>query len=334
LDEELGVAHILRFAMAKLAIGAAMLGTVLSTTELGDQLRVGHPEHAQFGGSKLERTFTKYDELPMGADALHAAGWHKHGTTCDPALGYAWTEDASGATQDHPIKLYTTEAGQPSGVGIIIRGRGEEPLPGPQKKWASEAPIVGPKQDPQIVHIDVAFRSGSVVCSGEKAPGGVGDTLIVNPASTNKKVLPLTSKDAESEGWTRGSCFDGMGWHYFLDTRTGGGRMSWQAENLFPVVTMFHEGQINAIFFASTINQVSIPIFKSNEWEPKSLSSTEMCANMCDKECHFSGLTGAGPFSTAHIYFRDHSEVTCQKDLKCGLSWPFRGNCCESSVVV
>jgi len=319
-------------AMVKIALGAALIGAAFSQ-ELGDRLRMGHPNHANFG-NHLERTFTVYSELPMGEEALHAAGWHKHGATCDPALGYAWTQDASGATKDHPMKLYTTEAGQPSGVGIIIRGNGQEPLPEPQKKWSTEAPLVEPKSDPQIAHIDVAFRSGDVVCSGERGLGGIGDTLIVNPNGSNKRVLPLTQDAAHGEGWKRGSCFDGMGWHYFLDTSTSGG-MSWQAKNLFPVVTMFHQGQINAIFFASTINQVSVPIFQSNEWEPKSLSSVEMCKNMCDKDCHFSGLTSAGPFSTAHIYFRYHSEVTCEKDLRCGLNWPLpRGNCCESDVVV
>merc|ERR1712087_649022 len=96
----------------------------------------------------------------------------------------------------------------------------------------------------------------------------------------------------------------------------------------FPVVTMYHEGQINAIFFASTINQVSFPLLKSNEWEPKSLSNGEMCANLCDKDCTFSGLTDAGPWSTMHIYFRDHTSVTCDSKLTCGLTFPFRGKCC------
>merc|ERR1740117_1544860 len=130
----------------------------------------------------------------------------------------------------------------------------------------------------------------------------------------------------------RGSCFDGMGWHWFLDTSMFDGKLSWKAENLFPVVTMYHEGQLNAMFFASTINQVSIPILQSNEWEPKSLSNDEMCNNICDKDCTFSGLTNAGPWSTAHVYFRDHKSVTCDAGLTCGLTWPFRGNCCEKNA--
>lgn len=317
-------------------VAATCLGGAFAT-ELGNQLRAGHPHEQGFGGSRMERTFTSYQGLPMGEEALKAAGWHKHGTTCDPALGFAWTEEASGATKDHPLKLYTTAGGQPNGVGYIILGHGEDPLPGPQKKWATEEPIVEPKKGgAQTAHVDVAFRTGDIVCSGNKEAAVVGDTLIVNPKGgyDNKKVLPLTESGAHGEGWKRGSCFDGMGWHWFLDTSVGGGRLSWKAENLFPIVTMYHEGEINAIFFASTINQVSIPLLKSNEWEPKALSNSEMCANLCDKDCTFSGLTSAGPWSTAHIYFRDHSQVTCDSNLKCGLKFPFRGNCCESSVVV
>ena len=159
--------------------------------------------------------------------------------------------------------------------------------------------------------------------------------LIVNPKSASKKmILPLTDTDAKNGGWKRGSCFDSMGTHWFLDTSLGGGKLSWKAENLFPVVTMFHNGEINAIFFASTVSQVSIPFLKSNEWEPKALSDSEMCKNTCDKDCTFSGMPNGGPWSTAHIYFRDHSEVICDSNLKCALTWPYRISCCESNVVV
>jgi len=318
---------------AQLALGAVLLGNAFGT-ELGHLLRSGHPDHANFGGDHMERTFTSYKTLPVGEDALKAAGWHKHGTECDASLGFAWTEDASGATKTHPMKLYTTAGGQPAGAGIIIFGYGQDPLPEPQKKYATEKPIVGPTPDASTAHIDVAFRTGSIVCSGLKDASNIGDTLIVNPSSsTNKKVLPLKESGAKSEGWMRGSCFDGMGWHYFLDESVGANKLSWKAENLFPVVVMFDNGELNAMFFASMINQVSIPMLKSNEWEPKALSNKEMCMNMCDKDCTFSGLSSAGPWSTAHIYFKDHSSVTCGKNVKCGI--PFmRGNCCDSDVLV
>jgi len=200
-------------------------------------------------------------------------------------------------------------------------------------KWATEEPIVKHQyiHDAKVVHVDVAFRAGDIVCSGAKEAAVVGDQLILNPKSKDSASLPLTESDAKNQGWKRGSCFDGMGWHYFLDTSLRDGQLSWKAENVFPIVTMFDKGEINAIFFASTVNQVGIPIFMSNEWEPKELSNPQMCANLCDKHCTFSGVKS---WSTAHIYFRDHRQVTCDANLKCGLPWPFRGNCCESSVVV
>lgn len=191
-----------------------------------------------------------------------------------------------------------------------------------------------------VAHIDVAFRSGDIICSGAQDNLTIGDALIVNPAGEGrygggpKMELPLTDTEAAARGWMRGSCFDGMGWHWFLDTSMFNGKLSWKAENLFPVVTMYHEGQLNAMFFASTINQVSVPLLQSNEWEPKALSSEEMCMNICDKDCTFSGLTNAGPFSTMHIFFRDHKSVTCDSKLKCGITMPFRANCCEADVVV
>lgn len=319
----------------RVAIGVALFRGALST-DLGGKLVTGHPDHAthaEYGGSVMERDFLMYKALPVGEDELKSKGWHKHGTSCDQDLGFAWTEDASGATKDQPMKLYTTAGGQPAGVGIIILSyHGQEPLPGPQKKWATTSPIVGPVGDPLIVHVDVAFRNGSIVCSGETDDAAIGNRLIVNPKdSQNWKDLPLTDKDAQQLGWHRGSCFGGMGWHWFYDTSLHDGHLSWQADNLFPVVTMFDKGDINAIFFASTINQVSIPFVKSNEWEPKSLSNSEMCKNLCDKECTFGGLTSAGPWSTAHIYFKDHSQVTCEKELDCALTLPIQMSCCESS---
>jgi len=312
---------------------ASCLVLGVSATDLGSMLHTGHADHADhanFGGDKMERTFTMYKPLPMGEKQLKAAGWTKHTENgCNPHLGYAWTEDAYGVKKDLPMKLYTTEGGQPAGVGTTILGYGEDALPGPQKQWATEKPLVK-SWAPNVAHIDVAFRSGDVVCSGAQDALTVGSTLIVNPMGNSSKTLPLTEKEIEQQGWMRGSCFDGMGWHWFLDTSMGNNKLSWKSENLFPVVTMYHEGQINAIFFAATINQVSIPLMKTNEWEPKSLSNDEMCKNICDKDCTFSGLTDKGPWSTQHVYFRDHSSVTCDAKLTCGLKWPFRGNCCET----
>ncbi|CAE7369916.1 chl1, partial [Symbiodinium natans] len=94
------------------------------------------------------------------------------------------------------------------------------------------------------------------------------------------------------------------------------------ARNLFPVVTMYHEGEINAIFFAAHLNQVSIPFLAANEWD-------KMCKNTCDTDCDFPGVVDS--WSTAHIYFRDHTEVTCPSELHCSIKFPLRASCCEAS---
>ena len=325
----------------KISSVAAILSSTIGI-ELGNLLGSGHDhgqhaqhvEHAQFGGSVMQRTFTEYVGLPIGEDALVAAGWYKHGTACDPKLGFAWTQASSGATKDKPMKLYTTSGGQPAGVGIIILGHGEEPMAGDAKQWATVSPLVEPKNDPNISHIDVAFRAGDIMCSGATDAAAIGDTLVVNPSGPSTKSLPLNVAEAKIGGWKKGSCFDGMGWHWFFDETVGGGNLSWQADNLFPVVTMYDKGDINAIFFASTINQVAIPLLKSNAWEPRAIKNSEMCKNMCDPECTFAGLTSAGPWSTAHIYFKDHSLVKCEANLQCMVSKPNAWSCCEKDVVV
>lgn len=282
----------------------------------------------------MERTFTKYAGLPVGEAELKKAGWTKHNAECDPHLGFVWTEDPKGATKRRPLKLYTNAAGKPSGVGVIYLGYdGARPLPEEQEHWRTISPLAPHSVDSglQVAHVDVAFRSSEEMCSGDGGQAPIGTTLILNPQgdSANSRILPIAEEDAAKEGYRRGSCFDGMGWHWFLDTKNQNGVMSHEAKNLLPIVLMFSRGAINAIFFANVNNQVSIPLIQTNEWEPKALSDSEMCANMCDQDCHFAGTDS---WSTLHIYFRDHSEVTCASSLKCGLKWPFRGNCCEKSA--
>jgi len=287
-------------------------------------------DHDHFGGHKMERTFITYTDLPMGEEALTKKGWHKQNDECDPHLGFAWTEEKLGNTRKKPIVLYTTKGGQPSGVGMMFVGLdGQEPLPEEQKKWATKAPMTRTTTSEASAHVDVAFRSGEILCSGEKDDAPVGTTLIVNPAGDagTSLTIPITEAGVKDQGWHRGSCFDGMGWHWFFDTSKRDGEMSWMADNLFPIVTMFHEGELNAIFFAAHQSQISLPFLAANEWEPAALDNENMCKNTCDKECDFKGVVDK--WSTAHIYFRDHKEVTCPSDLTCGITFPLRANCCE-----
>merc|ERR1719291_1650255 len=119
-----------------------------------------------------------------------------------------------------------------------------------------------------------------------------------------------------------------MGWHWFLDTASGG-RLPTRAENTFPVVTMYHENQLNAIFFTSWSNEVTVPFVDSNEWEPIALTVPLMCKNACAKTCASENFQGTEKWSTMHVYFRDHREVKCTGDLECALYVPSKWGCCE-----
>jgi len=294
-----------------------------SAHNLGNTLGIMNHSHDDpgFGGGQMERT-PLYADIPMGSEALHQAGWVK-ADYCDPAVGHMWTQEG-GPTKKHPFVLYTTRAGQPSGVGVKIYNGN---LPPSQQQWATI-------DENGFSLITVAFRKGDILCSGSRSDMALGDTLIVNPSFASNpsghasKELALTESGAEDEGWHRGSCFDGMGWHYFLDTQEGHNRMSWEAKNLFPVVPMYHEGQINGIVFASWVVQQTFLPPSTHQWDQIPMPNPLMCNVFCDSDCHFKGTE---TWSTLHVYFRDHSLVTCDPSLKCFV----KGfACCPSSVVV
>jgi hypothetical protein len=98
-----------------------------------------------------------------------------------------------------------------------------------------------------------------------------------------------------------------MGFHYFKDYNSPNGTMSWDANNLMPVVPMYNptNGSINAIFFASAMVQQSIFPPDPNEWEPVPLPNELMCGNFCDEDCTFAHTEA---WSTMHFYFHDHGE--------------------------
>lgn len=324
--------------MLRLICALFALSYLVNGESIGEQLGLmphvmPHVSTQGFGGSHLEEAYVVYTQLPLGEVALRAAGWTKHDQQgCNPNLGYAWTMDSSGATESHPLKLYTTEAGQMAGVGVVIEGAMYKPsLPPPQSKYATQRPLVSFKRMPwnnAESHIDVAFRAGPILCSGKLSNATLGDRLIVNPGAhppAQSKEIPLKESKVRTEGYSRGSCFDGMGWHWFLDTSRADGTLSWNSANLFPVVPMYHGGEINAIFFASTVNQHGL--ISARMWEPVPLANWAMCENLCDDECTFAGTN---LWSTMHIYFRSHKDVSCdaqQNHLTCAI-----GNgvgCCE-----
>lgn len=329
-------AFIVNFLLVSLLHGssAETLGNMLGLgmQHVHDGSRSAHDVSASgIGSGVLERVYTDYAELPIGEDALRAKGWTKHdGKGCHPQLGYAWSESRSGPTKRQPLVLYTTESGSPAGVGVVIRNVMLEP----QLKWTTQNPVVEFQGGDVAHHIDVAFRR-SGVCGDSGVGSGIGEVLIVNPGGAYKMEIPLTEDEARagSNPWQKGSCYDGMGFHYFLNTK-GESPPEWSASDLFPVVPMFHEGKINAIFFASVTSQVTFPLIAANWWDPKSLSDSEMCANLCGN-CDFKNH-GGKRWSTMHLYFNHHRDIICPaEDDECDQSFfPFWGrrSCCPAEA--
>ena len=297
------------------AVGAAMgdqLGAI--TNHLGDG----------FGGKFLERTYASYATLPMNATELEAQGWVKtKDGKCNPDLGWQWTQGSNNVTVAKPIILYTTQGGQISGVGVLMTGD----LPDPQKRWAQKRS--------NGWQVDVAFRSGDIMCSGKTSDATIGDILTVNPSGSRgadkgeQMVIPLTEQAIDSEGWHRGSCFDGMGWHRYLDTEFHNTSMSWKAENVFPVVAMYSGGSITAVNFITWDLQQGFT--GAHQWDTLPSPSSALCGGMCDSAC--KTFTGTHFWSTLHIYFRHHTTIKCEPNLKCEFGKSGSGNgilCCAA----
>lgn len=257
-------------------------------------------------GDRLARAYTVYAEQPITISDAIAQGYQPLNSTCDPLRGIAF--GISGTAAEHtPVILYFTSGGQIAGVGTYIFGSVETSLL--QSGFFEQTGY-------DVYHISVAFRNATMMCSDQTDPGNkLGDRLVVMPHKVNLQ-LPLTVTEAAAMKYHRGSCFSGMGTHWFLDLLTAP-NMSWQSANLSPVVVMFDEssGLINAIFFASSTVQQSLLPPAANEWEPIPLPNILMCKNFCDPStCTFSGTYA---WSTMHFYFRDYKQVTCPSAYKC-----------------
>jgi hypothetical protein len=263
-------------------------------------------------GNILQRDYTVYVPLPLTTTAAVAAGWAPfNGTTCTPGLGIAYGQDSEGPTEEHPLILFFTPSGQVSGAAAMYRGDDQ-----PQNlidrgyllPWAASRHIV-----------TVGFRSQTDSCSLLNHSLPLGDRLVLNPAGI-AQALPLTAADASDQGWVAGSCFSGMGKHWFLDVSTFGS-MTWRAANLLPIVTMYDEdspnptGAINAFFFASAVVQQTLLPPNDNQWEPIPLPNFLMCKNFCNESCTF---TDTDFFSTLHIYMNDRANVTCRNGCTIG----------------
>lgn len=292
--------------------GSFSLGSVSCTAE--DRVGLSKVDSI---GDRIDRAFTRYVSQPLSKSQAESQGWRPapDRSGCDGKLGYAFTVGGR-RVKETPVSLYFTAAGQISGISVDVYEGVESNL-----EQLGYFENVGSG----VHRVTVAFRETNrlvdICQTSTTFSQTVGSQILIGP-NTIAEHLPLTSNDAESRGYNRGSCFNGMGWHYFQDLSVAH-HMSWESKNLMPVVPMYNptDGTINAFFFAASHVQSWT---SSNQWEPIPLFNFAMCNNFCDNDCTFSGTSA---WSTMHFYLNDHDAVTCTDSPE--ISWCMTGiGCC------
>jgi len=157
-------------------------------------------------GDRLIRDYTEYHSLPSTASDASAAGWVSNGT-CTEGLGIAYTFNATFAQKQYPITLFFTPAGQAAGIRVTVFGEVKANLI--KHGYFIEV-------NNNEFFIAVSFRDTNSVCSSAKSSYYLGDRLVVNQ-NTVAADIPVLVSDLAAKGWVKGSCFAGMGYHYFYD---------------------------------------------------------------------------------------------------------------------
>jgi len=247
--------------------------------------------------------------LPLTSREAEAAGWQKMSSECDPNVGFRYAQNAATPQKNTPLSIYYTAAGQVSGLATNIYGAGA--APSNLVELGYWIPVSGSQNEWMI---SVSFRAANLMCdAGTTAPEVLGDRLVVNQGSLNYS-LPLTAADAYCSEWASGSCMVTMGEHWFYDVSTAP-QLSWQQQNLLPIVTMFYppnmNGTISTIFFTTPVKQpgADYVLYKPGDWETPALTPSEMCLNFCDDSCSWDGVDY---WSTMHIYLNSQwSYIGC-----------------------
>jgi len=250
-------------------------------------------------GNMFFRDYTDYYSMPMNTTLATAAGWVQNTSTCDPNLGIRWEQSSGIVKESTPISLFFNPAGQVSGIGMTIYGTVFQNL-----VTLGYLQPLGMQHGYEAYFMSMSFRNATVMCQSGMSSEPLGDTLIINANSIAVQV-PLTEQEAINALWSKGACFYTMGWHYFYDLYSAP-KMSWVGANLLPIVPMYMNGNINAFFFASGIEQQSL--FSANEWDPIPLPDLLMCQNWCDSSCTWNDTD---VWSTAHIYLNNYKQATC-----------------------
>jgi len=239
----------------------------------------------------------EFTALPLTASAAENSGWTTLNGECNPNLGIAFVQGSIGRLT--PRTLYYTAAGQIAGVGMTIWST---PPPQLQGYWV--------QQPDSSWQVTVSFRNASLLdlCSQSSVDSGnaVGDALIVAQSNVNFSI-PLTDQAALDAGWTNGSCITTMGRHWAWDVA---GNMTWQIDNLMPVMPMYSNGVLVTFLINTPTTQVPQPLGQWDVVFPTYLPGDLpcMCANFCG--CQYRGLTTV--FSVVHFFLTDVWQNKCE----------------------
>ena len=287
-------------ALMLLALAAAL-------PALAATAAAGSSQHPPLG-TRLDRQYTGYVSQPMTAGEARSQGWaplmvHADPNPCNSLAGSPWAYNPKmiGAFDPaHPVILFFSTAGQISAIAVAIN---IDKDPDADHGWFEammsrgylsnmlNLPVI---DNHRFYTITVGLRESTNLCDARTTfPEVLGTAVVVlNPVNQSASLrVPLSRSEANELGYRRGSCFNGMGFHHFLDWTAQNGSMTWEANHIVPLVPMYNpvNGSINAIFFASAIVQQTG--FHSNEWEPVPLPNSLMCDNLCDKDCTFAGTS-------------------------------------------
>lgn len=222
-------------------------------------------------------------------------------------MGYEYALGGSAGDSD-PISLFFTNAGQLAGVAVTAY---EGMIVGKLPQYLKDAGFWRPEGS-GVYKMYVSFRNSSEIVSTFSSDMALGDRVVIN-AHTIAFEVPVTENEV-ALNYTKGSCFQYMGTHYFLDlTNERSGGLTWQAAHLMPVVPMYNNGYLHAIFFASPVVQQGLT--SAHWWDPIPLVNGLMCKNFCSSSCTFSDTS---IWSTFHLFLRDRNLASCPNGCTIG----------------
>lgn len=247
-------------------------------------------------GTDLLGPFNSFGTYPTTVSQALASGYSNSSGSCNPNLGIAYSRGGKGPSQNYPVVFYFTAGGQISGVSVDLFGA--------TSIATSLTPFWMPVSSQQY-RMAVTFRDSNICDPDFTFSETLGNQIVINAFAKTPFPMPLLESEALTARFTAGACINQMGTHYSYDMNTAP-YMSWNSSALVPLVLMFNEGVINAMFF--TTIDVQQLLTNAHQWDGISLTNALMCLNWCDKDCQWPGSSS---WSTMHFFFNEPDSATC-----------------------